>query len=132
MSLSMTDIDKAQPIKQHPYRVNPLKRMFLQKEEDCLIAYNLAEPSYSSWSSPCTVVHKPDNSYRFCSDYRERDTLTKPDCFPLPRFDDCVEFVGSARFFNHSKCGYCPPVLKNYLLLLALMVFSSTVMPFGV
>uniref|UniRef100_A0A9J8A7G0 Gypsy retrotransposon integrase-like protein 1 n=1 Tax=Cyprinus carpio carpio TaxID=630221 RepID=A0A9J8A7G0_CYPCA len=59
------DVGMAQPIKQHPYRVNPVKRKLLQKEVDYLLAYNLSEPSFSSWSSPCILVRKPDNSYWF-------------------------------------------------------------------
>lgn len=97
----------AQPIKQHPYRVNPVKRKLFQKEVNYLLAYNLVEPSFSSWSSPCILVRKPDNSYRFCTDYRKLNTLTEPDCFPLPRIDDCVDSVGSAQFvskFDLLKC----------------------------
>ncbi len=84
----------AQPVKQHPYR------KLLQKEGDYLLAHNLAEPSFSSWSSPCILVSKPDNSCCFCNDYRKINSLTKPDRFPLPRIDDCVDCVGSAQFFS--------------------------------
>ncbi len=61
----------AQPVKQHVYRVNPIKRELLQKEVDYLLAHNLSEPSYSSWGSPCILVSKPDNLYRFCKGLQE-------------------------------------------------------------
>ncbi|KAL7851811.1 hypothetical protein SRHO_G00175960 [Serrasalmus rhombeus] len=94
------DVAGALPIRQHAYRVNPTKRELLRREVDYLIANNLAEPSFSAWSSPCLLVDKPDGTYRFCTDYRKLNSVTKPDCFPLPRCDDCVDRVGSATFVS--------------------------------
>ncbi|KAL7868836.1 hypothetical protein SRHO_G00102200 [Serrasalmus rhombeus] len=54
------DVAGALPIRQHAYRVNPTKRELLRREVDYLIANNLAEPSFSAWSSPCLLVDKPD------------------------------------------------------------------------
>lgn len=65
------DVGTAKPVKQHAYRLNPIKRELLQKEVDYLPAHNLAEISFSSWSSQCILVSKPDNSYRFCTDSRK-------------------------------------------------------------
>ncbi len=87
------DVGTAQPVKQHAYWVNPIKRELLQKEMDYFLAHNLEEPSYSSWSSPCILVSKPDNLYSFCTDYRKLNSLTKPDFYPLPRIYDCVDRV---------------------------------------
>ena len=94
------DVGEASPIKQHAYRVNPRKREWLQKEVDYLLANNLAEPSYSAWSSPCLLVNKPDGTHHFCTDYRRLNSVTKPDCYPLPRCDDCVDRVGSAKYVS--------------------------------
>ncbi len=110
------DVGMAQPVKQHPYRVNPIKKTLLQKKVDYLLAYNLAEPSFSYWSSPCILLSKSDNSYRFCTDCRKLNSLTKPDCFPLPRIDDCVDDVGSAWFvskFDLSKGYWQVPLLSG-------------------
>src|SRR4029434_7966777 len=49
---------------------------------------------------PCILVGKPDGTYRFCTDYRKLNSVTKPDCFPLPRVDDCVDQVGAARYVS--------------------------------
>ncbi|KAL1254353.1 hypothetical protein QQF64_016582 [Cirrhinus molitorella] len=35
---------------------------------------------------------------RFCTDYRKVNAVTVPDCYPLPRMEDCVDSVRSARF----------------------------------
>ncbi|KAI7790505.1 hypothetical protein IRJ41_012050 [Triplophysa rosa] len=133
------DVGTAQPVKQHAYRVNPVKRELLQKEVYYLLAHNLAEPSYSSWSSPCILVSKPDNSYRFCTDYRKLNSLTKPDCYPLPRIDDCVDRVGSAEFvskFDLLKGYWQVPLISRAKEMSAFVTPDSflqyTVMPFGV
>ncbi len=94
------EVGNSSPIKQNAYRVNPVKRELLKQEVDYLLTHSLAEPSFSSWSSPCLLVNEPDGSYRFCTDYRKLNSLTKPDCFPLPRVDDCVDHVGSAQYVS--------------------------------
>ena len=50
--------------------------------------------------SPCLLVNKPDGSFRFCTDYRKVNAVTKPDSFPLPRVDGCIDQVGSAQFVS--------------------------------
>ncbi|XP_042559700.1 uncharacterized protein LOC116219171 [Clupea harengus] len=133
------DVGSAMPIKQHPYRVNPTKRAILGQEVDYLLKHDLAEPSFSPWSSPCILVGKPDGTYRFCTDYRKLNSVTKPDCFPLPRVDDCVDRVGAARYvskFNLLK-GYWQVPLTPCARELSAFVTPDNflqykVMPFGV
>lgn len=86
------------PIKQHAYRVNSLKRSVMRTEVDYLLRNDLAEPSYSPWSSPCLLVPKSDGTFRFCTDYRKVNSVTVPDSYPLPRMEDCIDNLGSARF----------------------------------
>ena len=62
--------DTASPIKQHPYRLNPLKQKYLQHEIQYLLANDFVEPSNSNWSFSCVLVPKPDGSYSMCIDYR--------------------------------------------------------------
>ncbi|KAL2103146.1 hypothetical protein ACEWY4_000014 [Coilia grayii] len=94
------DVGDASPIKQHFYRVNPYKRLIFQKEVKFMLENGIAEPSCSPWSSPCLLVPKSDGSARFCTDFRRVNALTKPDCYPLPRVDDCVDRLGSAVYVS--------------------------------
>ncbi len=94
------DIGNAIPVKQHAYRVNALKRAVMKTEVEYLLENGLAKPSCSPWSSPCLLVTKGDGSARFCTDYRKINALTVPDCFPLPRMEDCVDTLGPARFVS--------------------------------
>ena len=82
------DVGGAESIWQRFYRV-PIEKKESQNEEvQYLLDNNLAEPSFSSWSSPCLLVKKSDGTFRFCTDYRKLNAVTKPDSFPLPRIDD--------------------------------------------
>lgn len=92
------DVKDSPPIKQHAYRVNAYKRAIMREEVDYLTANGLAVPSYSPWSSPCVLVPKSDGTFRFCTDYRKVNAVTRPDCYPLPRMEDCIDNIGSARF----------------------------------
>ena len=59
----------------------------------------IAVPS-SSWASPCILVPKLDNTARSCTDFRKLNVVTKPDSFPLPCMEDCIDQVGHAAFFS--------------------------------
>ena len=92
------DISDAQPIKQHPYRLNPQKEEYLKKEVQYLLDNDFIEPSQSNWSSPCILVPKPDQSYRMCTDFRKLNSVTKTDTYPIPRIDDCIDKIGKAKY----------------------------------
>ena len=92
------DVGRARPIKQHAYRVNPVKRALMVKEAEYLLAHGMARPSSSPWSSPCLLQAKSDGSPRFCTDYRKVNAVTVQDSYPLPRMEDCVDNLGSAAF----------------------------------
>ena len=84
-------VEDSKPIKQHPYRMNPLKQKYLQDEVKYLLENDFIEPSQSNYSSPCILVPKSNESYRMCTDYRKVDSVTKTDSFPIPRIDDWTD-----------------------------------------
>ena len=94
------DVGEAVPIKQHPYRVNPVKRDYIRKEMAYMMEHGIVEPSQSPWSSPCVLVPKADGTWRFCTDFRKANNVTKSDCFPLPRIEDCIDRIGSSQFVS--------------------------------
>ncbi len=84
-------------------------------------------------------MSKPDNSYRFCTDYRKLISLTKPACYPLPRIYDCVDRIGSAEFvskFDLLKGYWQGPLTYRAEELTDFVTPDSflqyTIMPFGV
>ncbi|XP_063868212.1 uncharacterized protein LOC135104613 [Scylla paramamosain] len=95
------DVGEAEPIKQHPCRVNPQKREIMRKAVEYMLEHDLIKPSESPWNSPCVLVAKPgQESFRFCTDYRRVNMVTKPDAYLIPRVDDCIDHVGGANFIT--------------------------------
>ena len=91
-------VEDSKPIKQFPYRMNPLKQKYLQDEVKYLLENDFIEPSQSNYSSPCILVPKSNGTYRMCTDYRKVNSVTKTDSFPIPRIDDCIDNVGNAKY----------------------------------
>ena len=132
------DVGNASPCKQHPYQVNPQKLLHLQKEIEYVLENELIEPSNSEWISPCILVPKPDGSFRFCTDFRKLNAVTKSDSFPIPRFDDYIDKIGHAKFV--SKLGLLKgfwqvPLTERAKKLSAFVtpkgLYQYKVMPFG-
>lgn len=132
------DVGDAQPIRQRFYRVNPEKRRYLDAEIDYMLKNGSAEPSNSSWASPCLFVPKSDNTPTFCTNYRKVNAVTKPDSFPLPRMEDCVDQVGTAKYVSKFDLlkGYWQVPLSDRAREIASFItpngpYSYKVMPFG-
>lgn len=43
---------------------------------------------------------KPDSSPRFITDYKKVNAVTVPDSYPLPRIEDCIDNLGTAKFVS--------------------------------
>lgn len=74
---------------------------------------------------------------RFCTDFHKVNLVTKPDLFPVPRMDDCIDQVGPkfASKFDLLK-GYWQVPLSNRAHEIATFIipnglYSYKVMPFG-
>lgn len=61
------DVGDAVPIRQRFYRTSPGKRKQLEVEVKYMLQNGIAEPSHSSWASPCLLVAKQSVS---CTDFR--------------------------------------------------------------
>ena len=118
----------AKPIKLPPYRANPTKMAVIRKELDDMKAMGVIEDSNSPWASPILLVPKPDNTVRFVIDYRKVNSVSIPDAFPLPRVDDLIDKIGSAKYITKidlSKGYWQVPMSKESIPV------SAFVTPFG-
>ena len=131
-------IGDVSPIKQHPYRLNPIKLESLRSEVQYMFENDIIEHSSSDWSSPCILVPKPDGTYRLCTDYRQVNAVTKTDSYPIPRIDDCIDKIGSAMFvskFDLLKGYWQVPLTEKAKEVSAFVtpdgLYQYKVMPFG-
>lgn len=80
------DVGESQPIQQHFYRVSKENRRVMESEDNYMLENNIAQPSSSSWVSPCLLINKSDGSPRFCTDFHKVNMVTKPDAYRCLRW----------------------------------------------
>nr|GEW39577.1 putative reverse transcriptase domain, ribonuclease H-like domain, aspartic peptidase domain protein [Tanacetum cinerariifolium] len=81
----------AAPVAWAPYRLAPSKMKELLDQLKELADKGFIRPSSSPWGAPILFVKKKDGSFRMCIDYRELNTLTVKNRYPLPRIDDLFD-----------------------------------------
>ena len=90
----------SKPIKIPPRRLGAEKDAEVERQVQDLVRRGLIEPSESSWSAPTVLVKKRDGSWRLCIDYRQLNSITKKDAYPLPRIDDSIDALSGSTYFS--------------------------------
>ncbi len=72
----------------------------VQSELEAMLEMGVIEESHSDWASPIVLVPKTDGSVRFCVDYRKVNAVSKFDAYPMPRVDELLDRLGTARFYS--------------------------------
>lgn len=85
-----------QPLRRHPYA--HLTEIDRQVNE--LLENGFIEPAASPWASNVVLVRKKDGSYRMCVDYRQLNSITYKDSYPLPHIDTCLGSMNGAVWFS--------------------------------
>ena len=94
------------PVKQRPYRVAWTQRKIIDKFLDDMLDAGVIVPSSSAWSSPVIIVPKKKDpqskepQYRFCTDYRKLNSVTKKNSAPLPNIADTLDSMEGSTVFS--------------------------------
>jgi len=133
------DIGNAKPVKQRYYAVSPVIQKLLYDELDRMLALGVIEESNSSWSSPVTLVRKPNGKVRLCLDARELNKVTVKAAYPLPLIDGLLGRLDQTKFISSIdlkdafwQIPLCPQSRdKTAFTVPGRPLYQFTVMPFG-
>ena len=129
------------PVRQKAYRIPQSMKPVVKGEIDKMLDAGIIQQTDSPYASPIVMVKKSGDSgdsWRFCADYQKLNAKTIFDPQPMPRVDDLLETVGSAKFISTldlSK-GYWQILLDDEAKRKSAFVppfgcFEFRVMPFG-
>lgn len=94
----------ALPIKRPPYRVPYALRPVMEEHINDMCKKGIIRPSSSPWNSACLLVPKRSldgkPKFRFCTDFRALNAVTKKDSYPLPLISDTLDMLGNAKYFT--------------------------------
>ncbi|XP_049331323.1 retrovirus-related Pol polyprotein from transposon opus [Astyanax mexicanus] len=88
------------PVKQRYRRLPPSQYDLVKGHIQELLDRKVIRASCSPYSSPVVVVQKRDGTIRLCVDYRQLNSKTRKDAYPLPRIEESLDALGGARFFS--------------------------------
>ncbi len=97
--------EDVQPIIKRPYRVPYHRQEVMKQEIQKLLDDGVIVESESPWSFPAILIEKKrhpgeDIQYRLVIDYRELNTITKTDYFPLPNIQETIEKLAGSHLFS--------------------------------
>ncbi len=96
----------AKPHKEPLRRLNPEEQRQADEQVAALLKLGVIEPENSPWGSGIVMAKKKDpREYRMCIDFRMLNAQTIGHAFQLPRIDETITSLGSARFFTSLEMG---------------------------
>lgn len=90
-----------EPRRQRRNRLSPAEFAEVRKQCTDLFANGRVRVSSSPYAAPVLLVRKPDGSMRMCIDYRGLNEFTVKDAYPLPRIDELLERLRTAKCITH-------------------------------
>jgi len=81
------DTGSAKPVRQQLRRYPPAHVEAIATHVDNMLDHGVIEPASSPWASNIVLVRKKDGTYRCCINYRQLNSVTRKDAYPLPRIE---------------------------------------------
>ena len=128
----------ASPLRQPPYRVPCAQRDTVLKELQEMEARGIIEPSLSGWSAPIVAVGMKDGTLWLCVNYRQLNSVTRADPYPMPRINELLDGIRQAQYITTldlTRRYWQVPVTEESRPKTAFTtpigLYQFTVMPFG-
>ncbi|KAL6463358.1 hypothetical protein MHYP_G00277490 [Metynnis hypsauchen] len=88
------------PVRQRYRRIPPSDYDSVKAHINQLLEAQVIRESCSPYASPIVLVKKKDGSLRMCVDYRQLNSKTRKDAFPLPRIEESLDALSGAKWFS--------------------------------
>ncbi len=88
------------PVRQPYRRIPPSQYEVVRAHIKQLLDSQIIRESSSPYSSPIVLVQKKDGGLRMCVDYRQLNSKTRKDAFPLPRIEKSLDGLAGAKWFS--------------------------------
>uniref|UniRef100_A0A0E0CJ50 Reverse transcriptase domain-containing protein n=1 Tax=Oryza meridionalis TaxID=40149 RepID=A0A0E0CJ50_9ORYZ len=88
------------PVNVRPYRLPHHKKNAMEDLIKQLLDSHTIQPSVSSYSSPAILVKKKDGTWRMCIDYRQLNSNTIKNKYPIPVIEDLLDELHGAQYFS--------------------------------
>ena len=87
-------------VNQRPYRLPFHQKNALEELIKHMLASQMIRPSLSPYSSPIILVKKKDGTWRLCVDYRQLNSNTVKNKYPIPIIEDLLDELHGAKLFS--------------------------------
>lgn len=88
------------PVCQRHCRIPPSQFEEVKAHIRQLLDSQVIRESCSLYASPIVLVKKKDGSLRMCVDYRQLNSRTRKDAYPLPRIEESLDALKGAKWFS--------------------------------
>ncbi|XP_073942517.1 uncharacterized protein [Choristoneura fumiferana] len=92
--------DQHRVVNRRPYRLAPIEREKVKSIVQDLKSKGIIRDSCSPYASPILLVKKKNGEDRLCVDFRELNSNTVRDHYPLPLIQDQIDKLATAKFFT--------------------------------
>ncbi|GFX44086.1 gag-pol polyprotein [Trichonephila clavipes] len=106
------------PVTASPRRLHPKLYDAMKVEFEFILAQGIIRPSKSPWSSPLHIVPKSDSTVRPVGDYRQLNSVTEFDSYPMPYLNDFAHALHGKRIFSKIdifKAFHQIPIAERFL-----------------